>query len=73
MRFANAIQTWAADRGYGQYPLPRSRPRYSRAPDRLGLRLVLGTLGFFGVIVFGLALIAMTTVIGVFIYAAVTT
>lgn len=72
MRLTYALQTWAADRGYGQYPLPRSRPRYSRAPDRLGLRLVLGTLGLFGVIVFGLALIAMAMVSGVFIYAAFT-
>lgn len=65
----NALQTWAADRGYGQYPLPRSRPRRARV-DHIGLRLVVGTLGFFGVIVLGFAVIAMTLVIGVFVYAA---
>lgn len=65
------IQDWAADRGWCQYSLPRSRPRYSHAPDRLGLRLVVGTLGLFGVIVFGLMLIAMTVVVAAFVYAAV--
>lgn len=67
----NAIQTWAANRGYGQYPLPRSRPRRGR-PDKIGLRLVLGSLGLFGVILFGLLVIAMAIVIGVFTYAAFT-
>lgn len=40
------LQTWAADHGWGQYPLPRSRP-----PSHIGLRLVVGTLSLFGLIV----------------------
>jgi hypothetical protein len=41
-------------------------------PDKIGLRLVMGTLGLFGVIVFGLAVIAMAVVIAIFAYAAFT-
>lgn len=63
------IQTFAADRGYGQYPLPRSRPRRPR-PDKIGLRLVVGVLGLFGVIVLGSAVIAMAVGGAIFIYGA---
>ncbi len=72
MRLANRIQDWAADRGWCQYSQPRSRPRYGR-PAKIGLRLVVGALGLFGVVVFGLLLIAMTVVIAAFVYAAFTT
>lgn len=66
------LQTFAADRGWGQYPLPRSRPRYSRGPGAVGLRLVAGTLGLFGIIVLGIAAIVLAGVFGVFVYAAFT-
>jgi hypothetical protein len=72
MRSVQRVHEWGADRGWWQYPLPRTRPRRPRI-DHLGLRLVAGLLGLFGVIVFGAALIIMTIVFGVFIYAAVTT
>lgn len=65
------LQTFAANRGFGQYPLPRRR-HGQPGVDHLGLRLVVGSLGLFGAIVFGIALIAMAIVAGVFIYAAFT-
>ena len=70
MNTLDRIQTFAADRGYGQYPLPRSRPRRSR-PDKIGLRLVVGILGLFGVIVLGCAVVAMAIGGAIFIYGAI--
>ena len=65
-------QEWLADRGVGQYPLPRSSPR-RRHPLSVSMRLALGTLSLFGIVVFGMILIAMSVVFAIAIYALVTT
>jgi hypothetical protein len=46
MRLTSVLQTWAADRGYGQYPVPRRG-----APSQIGLRIVAGTLSIFALAV----------------------
>lgn len=43
MRIFQELQTWAADRGYGQYPLPRSRPHVLP----MSARLAIGGLSLF--------------------------
>lgn len=60
------IQNWLAERGYGQYALPRGRPRRRRmSSNGVILRRGIGTLGLFGVIAFG----AMTMAMGFLIMA----
>lgn len=65
----DAIQTWLADRGHGQYPLQRRGPPV----DHPIMRLAIGFLGLFWGAVFAVALIVILYVLGIFVWAALTT
>jgi len=65
-----AIQNWLAERGYGQYALPRGRPRRRRiSKSEVVLRLGAGTLGLCGVMAFSAIMIAIGFVIVSFVLA----
>jgi len=59
------VQVWFADRGYGQYPLPRRQ-----GPSLIGLRLVIGALSIFGLALLLPFFALLCTVIFVFVRAA---
>lgn len=66
-----AIQNWLAERGYGQYALPRGRPRWRRmSKSEVILRLGAGTLGLCGLMAFGAMTIAIAFFLVAFVSAA---